>query len=183
MATAERLITADEYLQGEEEHFVELIDGRVVMEEPTFWHQALCGRIYHALCSWTEAAPDRGAASLPVNVRLDEHNVFGPDVSWFREDRRPGYPGRWVPAPDLVAEVRSPSTWKYDLGRKREYYERFGVVELWLVDIATESVVVFRRSSAAATGFDCTDEQRAPGELTSPLLPGFALALAKLFEQ
>lgn len=183
METAERLITAEEYLQGEEQHFIELIDGRVVMDDPTFWHQELTLRIAFALRSWTNAASGRGVVTLPVNVRLDEHNVFGPDLSWFREHRRPGYPGRWVPAPDLVAEIRSPSTWKYDLGHKREYCERFGVAELWLVDIATESVVIFKRSTADAAEFDSTDELRTPADLISPLLPGFALSLAELFEQ
>jgi Uma2 family endonuclease len=183
METAERRITADEYLNGEETRFIELIDGRLVVDEPTFWHQELAGRVYFALRTWIAAAPGRGVVTLPVNVRLDEHNVFGPDISWFREDRRPGYPGRWVAAPDLVIEVRSQSTWSYDVGHKRGYYERFGVGELWLIDSFTESVVRFRRSHPDVREFDLTDELRAPRELTSPLLPEFAFALSQLFEQ
>jgi Uma2 family endonuclease len=183
METAARRITADEYLDGEEQHFVELIDGRVVVDDPTFWHQELAVRLLFALRAWTVDGPGRGVVTLPVNVRLDEHNVFGPDLSWFREDRRPSYPGRLVAAPDLVIEIRSQSTWKYDLGHKRSYYERFGVAELWLVDSFTESVIVFRRSVAGLAEFDLTDELRAPAELVSPQLPGFALSLTGLFDQ
>ena len=36
--------------------------------------------------------------------------------------------------PDLVAEVLSPSTWKNDVGRKRDFYRDLGVREYWIVD-------------------------------------------------
>jgi Uma2 family endonuclease len=36
----------------------------------------------------------------------------------------------------MVVEVRSPTTWRYDIGRKRELDERHGVRELWLADTA-----------------------------------------------
>ena len=51
------------------------------------------------------------------------------------------------PAPDLAVEVRSPSTWRFDIGRKKENYERYGVGELWLVDTAADVVFAFRRST------------------------------------
>ena len=36
--------------------------------------------------------------------------------------------------PDFVLEVASPSTWREDVGRKREVYARLGVGEYWLYD-------------------------------------------------
>ena len=36
--------------------------------------------------------------------------------------------------PDFVLEVASPSTWREDVGRKREVYARLGVKEYWLYD-------------------------------------------------
>lgn len=181
MRAAEQLVTAEEYLRRDEERFVELIDGRIVMNEPTVWHQTLQIRIASAIHAWTEAAPRRGLALPSVNVRLDQFNVFGPDVSWISEDRRPAQDAAFVGAPDLVVEIRSPSTWRHDIGRKCAHYERFGVGELWLVDGFTDSVVVCRREAPAASTFDLFDELRAPATLTSPQLPDFALALASLF--
>jgi hypothetical protein len=34
-------------------------------------------RIQYALNDWTRAAPGRGEVFIPINVLMDEHNVFG----------------------------------------------------------------------------------------------------------
>ena len=74
-----------------------------------------------------------------------------------------------------MVEVRSPGTWRFDVGRKRDVYEAVGVQELWLVDTPASTVIVFRRSAAESVGFD-VDAEFGPGEtLTSPLLEGFEL--------
>ena len=60
-------------------------------------------------------------------------------------------------------------------------YERQGLPELWLVDTVAECVLVSRRSSPESATFD-VELTVARGEtLTSPLLPGFELALDELF--
>jgi Uma2 family endonuclease len=77
--------------------------------------------------------------------------------------------------------VRSPSTWHYDVGVKRTVYEQQGLAELWLVDVRAQTVLVFRRSGPEATGFDVALEVERGEQLTSPQLPGFAIALGELF--
>jgi Uma2 family endonuclease len=56
-----------------------------------------------------------------------------------------------------------------------------GVPEAWFVDTASRSVLVFRRSRPDRPTFDVGVEVRADEELTSPLLPGFALRAATIF--
>jgi Uma2 family endonuclease len=109
--------------------------------------------------------------------------VFGPDLLWFAEERKlsdlSGYPDR---IPDLCVEIRSAGTWRYDIGAKKDAYERGGLRELWLVDDAARCVLVFRRSRPDAPGFDVALELAAGDELTSPLLPGFSLSVERLFD-
>jgi Uma2 family endonuclease len=83
--------------------------------------------------------------------------------------------------PDLAIEVRSPSTWRYDIGAKKAGYERHGLRELWLADTAAGVVLAFRRSARDAPAFDVALELSREQSLSSPLLPGFSLALAELF--
>jgi hypothetical protein len=52
----------------------------------------------------------RGGLLPPVDVDIDEHNVFAPDLSWVSRlrsarERLPKIPG-------LCVEIRSPTTWR-----------------------------------------------------------------------
>ena len=85
------------------------------------------------------------------------------------------------PIPDIAAEIRSPSTWRHDIGPKKAHYEQYGLPELWLVDTAADEVIVYRRSTPQARSFDVSLELARGDDLTSPLLPGFALPLDELF--
>jgi len=84
--------------------------------------------------------------------------------------------------PELVVEVRSPSTWRFDVGAKKDNYELAGVAELWLVDTEAEVVLVFRRSTPRNARFDLSLDLGIDEALTSPLLPGFELAVSEIFE-
>jgi Uma2 family endonuclease len=180
MAVAQRM-TADDYLSIEDPRRTELVEGEVIVHQPRPLHQIVVLDILREIDAWIRAAPERGQVWIPLDVKLDEHNVFAPDLLWYREgrtlERRAQPPS---PLPDLAVEVRSPSTWRYDIGAKKAGYERHGLNELWLVDTAADEVLAFRRSAKART-FDVSVELTAEDELTSPLLPGFALSLRTLF--
>jgi Uma2 family endonuclease len=120
--------------------------------------------------------------STPIDAYVDEHNVYAPDVVWYSQERIPTDPDiRPQAMPDLAVEIRSPSTWRYDVGAKKAGYERAGLPELWLVDTAADEVLVFRRSAPAARTFDIALELTQDDVLESPLLEGFALPLDRLF--
>jgi len=182
MHVAQRM-TADEYLAVPYDGIRwELVDGEVIVHQPLNLHQFVLTEVFVALSDWARGVPGRGRVSPPLNVKLDERNVFGPDLLGYAEGRFPERRApRPYPLPDLAVEVRTPSTWRYDVGAKKAAYERGGLPELWLVDTTSERVLVCRRSEPRAGTFDVALELGAGGELTSPLLPGFALAVSSLF--
>ena len=45
--------------------------------------------------------------------------------------------------PDLVIEILSPSTGKYDRGGKMRVYEQHNVKEYWIVDLANKIIEVY----------------------------------------
>ncbi|MDQ6774809.1 MAG: Uma2 family endonuclease [Actinomycetota bacterium] len=183
METAERLITADEYLAREfDDRFTELINGRVVVNQPLIPHQTIVGRIHLALGNWVNAAAGRGYAWLPLDTKIDDYNVLAPDIVWVAQAHLPPRGSKYmVHPPDLVVEVRSPSTWNRDVGVKKSLYERHGVRELWLVDDRSSSVLRYRRTSEDVVGFDEGQEVAAPDTLSSSQLPGLELDLSALF--
>ena len=181
MAIQTRL-SIDEFLRRDWPPGAQLIDGEVIVNDPTRMHQEIAKRIIFALESWIRAGSDRGRVGFGGNWTVAPGQVFKPDVWWVRPDRALDlHAVRDDIPPDLVVEVRSPGTWRFDLGRKRSVYEVVGVRELWLVDTPASTVLVFRRATPESTGFD-DDAELGPGTtLASPLLEGFELAIDELF--
>jgi Uma2 family endonuclease len=134
-----------------------------------------------AIESWTRAGPGRGVSPGPVDVRFDDANVLSHDVLWASDGRVPGDGTHLEIVPELVVEVRSPSTWRYDTTVKFHTYEAAGVVEVWMVDTASNTVLVYRRSSPASKTFDVAHELGAGETLTSPILPDLEIDVAEMF--
>lgn len=185
MALTSTRLTAEEYFALPPTHErTQLIDGEIVVTEASLRHQRIMLEIGFQLTLWLRAGPGRGEAGFPVDVHLDDRNVFAPDVWWVPEEARPERDAkRIVGPPALAVEVRSPSTWRYDVGTKKSTYERLGLAELWLVDTAADVALVFRRSSPQAAVFDVELELTAGDDLTTPLLPGFTVDLAGIFDR
>jgi Uma2 family endonuclease len=178
-------LTADEYFAlPPTEQRTQLIDGEIVVTEASLRHQRITGEIYLLLRLWLREHPGSGEAGIPVDVHLDQRNVYAPDVWWVPEDARPARDAKRILGPPALAvEVRSSSTWRYDIGIKKSTYERLGLHELWLVDTKANAVLVYRRSEPRVARFDVALELEAGDLLTTPLIPGFELVLADLFDR
>jgi Uma2 family endonuclease len=89
VTTAQRM-TAAEFLALpplEHHHLRQLIDGEVVVNAPSWTHgDSLCV-ILTALRNWVRAGSARGGVNMPVDVLLDNYNVYEPDVVWYRDGR------------------------------------------------------------------------------------------------
>jgi len=181
-ATATRMTAAQYYAVTVEGDRKQLVDGQLVVNDPKLIHGVLQWRLGGALYAWVQAGQGRGICSMPTDVRMDEFNVYGPDLVWIAEEHLPPdlnrYPER---VPDLCVEIRSSSTWRYDVGVKKSVYERGGLPELWLVDSVAETVLVFRRSTRGVDRFDVAFELGGGETLEPPRLPGFALSMDDLF--
>lgn len=175
-------ISADEYLAfPDERRNTQLIDGVIVVNEPALRHQRIQSWLIHRFYSHMEAHPGAGEGGGPADVRMGEWNVFAPDV-WWTSTPLGRDALRFDEPPDLVVEIRSSSTWRYDVGPKRDRYEERGVPELWLVDTESDIVTVHRRSRPDA-GFDVVVALAAGDALTTPLIEDFVVDVAELFDR
>lgn len=179
------LFTSDEYIATGDTRprSTQLINGEVIVNNPTIRHQKIVSRVHFELMLWTEASSGRGQSPGQIDVQIDRDNVFSPDVLWVSEGRLPSDGTHFSEAPDLVVEVRSPSTWRYDTTVKFRKYESIGVGEVWLVDTASNTVLVYRRSLPTTPHFDVALELGTDDILTSPLLAHFALDIKNLFNR
>ncbi len=174
-------LRAEEFLAGDGDVDAELVGGRLVVNDPTLWHQRIVLRIARCLEEWCEQA-GRGMAGLGGNWVLAPGDVYKPDVWWVADAARLDlHASRTDGGPDLVVEVHSPGAWHLDIGAKRRAYEAAGVAELWLVDWPASAVLVHRRSTPGAPTFDLSAEVGSGEVLTSPLLDGLTVAIDPLF--
>ena len=161
----------------------ELIDGEhYVTPSPNTSHQSIAGTLYGLIWTYLRREPRGRLFFAPFDVVFSHFDVVEPDLLFLSTARAAEVltEAHVRGAPDLVVEIRSPSTGTRDAGLKRRLYEQFGVSEYWLVDPKTSTIVVYRRSD---TGFGAPIKLHgATGdELTSPLFPGLALSLKEVF--
>jgi Uma2 family endonuclease len=182
VAVAQRLDASAYLAQRDPDRWTELVEGEVVehVNAPRLVHQRIVANLLDALRAWTRG-PGHGEAVGHVDVQLDQANVYAPDVLWFADPTGLDPQAAAQSLPDLAVEVRSPGTWRYDVGTKKRVYERTGLRELWLVDDQAPAVLVFRRATPSSPVFD-VEHEAGPGDvLTSPLLPGLRLPVDDLF--
>jgi Uma2 family endonuclease len=162
----------------------EIIDGEhYVTPSPNTRHQDLVGRLHLAIGNFLASRRDLGRVFLsPFDVVLSWYDVVEPDLLFIAGDQLAILTDKNVQgAPALVVEILSRGTRKRDEQIKRRLFERVGVREYWLVDPELDLIKVFRR--AESNTFPKVAELTAEDHsaLTTPLLPGFSLALDDLF--
>jgi Uma2 family endonuclease len=185
MSLMTALLTADEYIATGETRprWTELLNGEVIMTNPTIRHQRIVQFIQFAIVRWMGISPGRGDSPGQLDVKLDDETVLAPDVLWTSAGRMPADGTHLDFAPEIVVEVRSPSTWRYDTTVKFRKYETAGVSEVWLVDTASNTVLVYRRSTVDVATFDVALEIGAGEQLTTGLLEDFSLDITELFNR
>lgn len=182
-AGAERKLTYDDLLAMPDDGLRhEIIDGVLyVSPSPGTPHQFTVGKLYQALANHLDEHPAGEVYLAPFDVVFTKYDVVEPDLLFITAERLAVLTDRNVSgAPDLVVEVLSPSTKRVDLTLKRELFERGGVQEYWIVDPIAGTIDMHRRSGEALV-HSAGLSKAADHRLTSPLLPGFEVALSRLF--
>jgi Uma2 family endonuclease len=111
-------------------------------------------------------------------VYISETDTYEPDILFVAKARQHVISERkLLEAPDLVVEILSASTARYDRGPKLAGYSTAGVRELWLVDpYGPAGTQFFQRQ-----GDSLVEVAPAQGILRSVALPNFDLRVAWLW--
>lgn len=154
----------------------ELLDGELIaVSSSTPEHQDIVFRLLAAFKEYLKRCGS-GRAHQDIEFALSERDRLRPDVCVLLGERA-AIDARRIPvagAPDIAVEVISPSERAGDSRRKVRTYLQAGVAEVWQVYPVTREVLVY----AGAYRREC----QAGESLSSPLLPGWSVAVADLFE-
>jgi Uma2 family endonuclease len=124
----------------------QLINNNLVMSPtPTDPHQKILMDISAQLFFYVSKNQLGEVRVAPYDVYFNRKNVYQPDIVFVAKEninkiKEDGLHG----APDLVIEILSPPTAKYDLEDKKDVYERYGVKEYWAVDPVSKQIYFFK---------------------------------------
>jgi len=155
---------------------VELIDGDIIDMTPIGSGHA--GRTHRLVRTFGRAASE-GSVLLAVQtpLRLDAYNEPQPDVMLLRP-RAGDYTERHPAAADVLLLVEvSDTSLAYDRDTKVALYARFGVPEVWIVDIRGGAVEARRNPK---DGEYAWRERFAAGPLSPALVPELTIDVAWL---
>ena len=133
--TQDGMLTVEDMEDMPDDEFrYELDDGMLIVSPaPSLPHQIAVTRL--AIVLTAACPPGLLVVTGPgVNINKFHHRV--PDLVVMRvESITPMF---MMDPPVLAVEVPSPRTRRYDRGRKRDVYERFGIPSYWIIDVGQE---------------------------------------------
>ena len=127
------------------EYIFELINGEIMKRNyPTATHQKTLGKLFMIFQNHINQKKEGEVFITPFGVILDDFNAPQPDLIFVSQAKsniiqEEGILG----VPDLLVEIISPSSMKMDKFDKYKIYEKFGVLEYWLIDPKNESIEVY----------------------------------------
>lgn len=162
----------------------EIIDGELyVTRAPHIRHQGAASQLNICLGIWS-AQTGRGKTFQTPGVIFTPTDAVIPDVIWVSHDRLnqcTDEAGHLTVAPELIVEILSPGDQNHQRDKevKLKLYSRHGVQEYWIVNWQLKMIDVYRRHEGLLQ-LVCT--LLANDTLTSPLLPGFSVAIGEVFQ-
>jgi len=180
MTKTEIKFTYQDYLQMPEDKRCELIEGEFHMvPSPMTYHQRVSRSLELLLWEFVRRNNLGEVFYAPYDVVLSDENVVQPDILFISRERSHIITEKNVQgAPDLVIEITSKASERWDREIKRKLYAKFGVEEYWIVDPDKKTVDVM---TSGKSGFEVAKSYRAKDTLTSPLLKGLSIDLSEVF--
>jgi Uma2 family endonuclease len=173
VTTAPARFTRNDYMRLPEGFPAQLVDGWLIKDPaPTPLHQRVARRITFA---FAEHVGEERILDAPLDLFLDDTNVYQPDVLVFERIPRIESREREIEHPVLVVEVLSGSTASYDRGIKARRYLAAGVLEVWLVDPEDGTVEIRSADGRVQFGSGDLAESRS--------IEGLAVEVDRLFRR
>jgi Uma2 family endonuclease len=156
---------------------VELVDGEIIDMPPIGSPHA--GVVKRLTQQFARAVAD-GLVILSVQdpLRLTSYDEPEPDLMLLRP-RRDSYTESHPTAADVLLLVEvADSSLAFDRGVKLPLYAKFGIPDVWIVDIAGAVIEVYREPKESEYS---VRERHCSGMLSPSLVPGVAIDVAVLF--
>lgn len=160
----------------------EIIRGTLYMSPaPSFAHQNAISNLCFHLKAFTRPNKLGLVLVAPFEIHFDEDTrPVQPDIVYIPKDKISSSAKYYEGSPELVVEVLSPSSRRYDMSIKLDIYEQFGVREHWIVDPKFHSITIYYLPENG-TEYILAGEFSKQETISSQLLEGFSLPVESIF--
>ena len=137
--------TEEDYFRlPETNKIIELSEGRIIITpSPTTQHQKILSKLFLLTGNHVLSNNLGEIVVSPMDVRLWPGTIRQPDIVYMSNEHRDRISEQYWGIPDLVIEILSESTATEDRTSKFIEYEKAGITEYWLLDIASKTIEVF----------------------------------------
>jgi Uma2 family endonuclease len=178
-----RVYTYTDFFTWPDDFRAEIVNGTIfTMPPPKIKHQDVVLEIASQIKAYLKGKPHKVCVA-PVSVRLfpqadgSDRTVFEPDVVVLKDTSIVGEHGI-AGVPDMLVEVLSPASARYDRTVKYDFYERAGVKEYWIVDPDKKTVTVFLLRGGKYAG----KTYQGDGTAAQSIFPDCIIDLMAVFE-
>jgi len=177
---AGRLYTYDDYLKIDDDKQYELIGGKLILvPAPRTIHQRINRKLSGFIGSFVDKNNLGEVLCAPTDVLLSETEKPQPDILFISKEHLDIITEMNIQGtPDLVVEILSPSTGKYDKVEKSKMYYKYGVKEYWIVD---PDIKVIEILIPGERNWNLFQAYNGDDILMSPLLNGLEIQLKDIF--
>jgi Uma2 family endonuclease len=183
MQVLEKKYKVQEFLKKDdfaENQLYELLNGVIVKRSsPSPAHQSTLLALAKKLDDFTRNKQLGKIFVAPIDIFLDEENLVLPDLVFVAESKKHIITENGIEgSPNLVVEILSPSTARYDRGEKMKLYKRHQIHEYWIIDPKALSVEIYFYQNE---DYDLKEYAIEKGEVKSNVLESFVLKIEEIF--
>ncbi len=162
---------------------LELIHGVLYMSPMPDWrHSTIVEIINRALLTFIIHSKTKGKLYSPrAGIQTGTHTWVEPDLFYLSSELLNSFSGEMPHTADIVIEVLSLSTEKYDKTTKADTYEALNIRELWLVDPQDKTIEI-RENLSSNKKWEKRVVYEIGDTLQSKVLEGFELLIDEVFK-
>ncbi|MCL1834822.1 MAG: Uma2 family endonuclease [Oscillospiraceae bacterium] len=156
--------TYADYCEWDDSERWELIDGvAYAMAPPSILHQGVSGELFIQLGNFLRGKTCKvfTTPGVRLNMETTDDTVLIPDIVVVCDQAKISK-AAINGAPDLVIEILSPSTARFDLYGKFQQYKKAGVLEYWIVNPEIKTVSAYALHNGEYIASVYGDEDTAP---------------------
>ena len=162
---------------------LELIHGVLYMSPMPDWrHSTIVEIINRSLVTFIIQSKTKGKLYSPrAGIKTGTHTWVEPDLFYLSSELLNSLAGEMPHTADIVIEVLSLSTEKYDKTTKADTYEALDIKELWLVD-AEDKTIEVRENLSSNKKWEKRVIYEMGDTLQSKILEGFEILIDEVFD-